>query len=83
MAIARKPVAASAPPKDDRAAEAFIAGAAKPPAPADADAGRAPVMLRFDRALLKKVDAAAKRRGVSRSSWIQFTVSRALDAGEG
>ena len=30
-----------------------------------------------------KVDAAAKRRGISRSAWIQFTVSRALDAGEG
>jgi hypothetical protein len=33
--------------------------------------------------LLAKVDAAAKRRGISRSAWIQFTVSRALDAGEG
>ena len=85
MAIARRPVSALALPKDDRAAEAFIAGAAKPPAPAVSaeDAGRAPVMLRFDRELLKKVDAAAKRRGISRSSWIQFTVSRALDAGEG
>lgn len=84
MAIARKPAPASAPPKNERAAEAFIAGV-KSPAPANVaeHAGRAPVMLRFDRALLKKVDAAAKRRGVSRSSWIQFTVSRALDAGEG
>ena len=84
MVIARKPNASpTAPAKDDRAAEAFIAGATKPAAPVADDIGRAPVMLRFDRALLKKVDAAAKRRGISRSSWIQFTVSRALDAGEG
>lgn len=40
-------------------------------------------MVRFNRALLKRVDEAAKRRGISRSSWIQFTVSRALDQGEG
>jgi hypothetical protein len=26
---------------------------------------------------------AAKRRGISRSSWIQFPLSRALDQGEG
>jgi hypothetical protein len=48
-----------------------------------AEPRKSPVMLRFDRALLAKVDAAAKRRGISRSAWIQFTVSRALDAGEG
>src|SRR3546814_5246939 len=78
---------------DLAAADAFIAGAAKPkvePIATEADeAGqgaeprKSPVMLRFDRALLAKVDAAAKRRGISRSAWIQFTVSRALDAGEG
>src|SRR3546814_1587080 len=80
-------------PMDEAAADAFIAGAAKPkaePIATEADeAGqgaeprKSPVMLRFDRALLAKVDAAAKRRGISRSAWIQFTVSRALDAGEG
>lgn len=92
MAIARKPNSKPRPPVDDAAADAFIAGAAKPeaaPIAADAEAGegaeprKSPVMLRFDRALLAKVDTAAKRRGISRSAWIQFTVSRALDAGEG
>src|SRR3546814_1399139 len=73
-------------PMDEAAADAFIAGAAKPkaePIATEADeAGqgaeprKSPVMLRFDRALLAKVDAAAKRRGISRSAWIQFTVSR-------
>jgi hypothetical protein len=40
-------------------------------------------MMRFDPAVLKRVDEAAKRRGISRSAWIQFTVSRALDQDEG
>ncbi len=40
-------------------------------------------MMRFDPEVLKRVDEAAKRRGVSRSAWIQFTVSRALDRGKG
>lgn len=92
MAIARKPNSKPKAPVDDAAADAFIAGAAKPSAAPIAAAEEAeeggeprksPVMLRFDRALLAKVDAAAKRRGISRSAWIQFTVSRALDAGEG
>ncbi|WP_367890761.1 hypothetical protein [Sphingomonas morindae] len=91
MAIARKPNSKPKPPIDEAAADAFIAGAAKPetaPLAADeagqgAEPRKSPVMLRFDRALLAKVDAAARRRGISRSAWIQFTVSRALDAGEG
>lgn len=92
MAIARKPNSKPKHPAEDAAADAFIAGAAKPaavPIAAAEEAGeggeprKSPVMLRFDRALLAKVDAAAKRRGISRSAWIQFTVSRALDAGEG
>jgi hypothetical protein len=30
-------------------------------------------------ALLKKMDTAAKKRGVSRSAWIQYTLSEALE----
>ena len=37
-------------------------------------------MLRFDAGLLRRVDTAAKRRGISRSAWIAFKVSEALDA---
>ena len=51
--------------------------------PDQAEARKAPVMIRFDRDLLQRVDAAAKRRGISRSAWVQYTVSRALDTGEG
>ena len=41
------------------------------------------IMVHFDRVLLQRVDAVAKHRGISRSAWIQFTLSRALDQGEG
>jgi len=86
MAIARKPERKPTTQIDDNVADAFIAGAAKaaiaPPA-IDPGPRKSPVMLRFDRELLSRVDTAAKRRGISRSAWIQFTVSRALDAGEG
>src|SRR3546814_8092212 len=78
MAIARKPNSKPKSPMDEAAADAFIAGAAKPkaePIATEADeAGegaeprKSPVMLRFDRALLAKGDAAAKRRGISRSA---------------
>jgi hypothetical protein len=68
---------------DDQAVEAFIGAAGKPVAAKEIESRKTPVMLRFDRALLARVDVAAKRRGISRSAWIQFTVSRALDSGEG
>ena len=84
MAIAKKPnrsttnTEASDP---EKAAEAFIAGAGG--APEQAVGHKTPVMIRFDRELLDRVDAAAKRRGISRSAWVQYTISRALDIGDG
>ncbi len=42
-----------------------------------------PILIRFDQDLLRKVDEAAMRRGVSRSAWLQYVVSRAMDHGEG
>ncbi|HZC02609.1 MAG TPA: CopG family transcriptional regulator, partial [Gammaproteobacteria bacterium] len=66
----------------EHAAEAFIAGA-KPQIEAPGESKKIPIMVRFDPALLRRVNEAAKHRGVSRSAWIQFTLSRALDQGEG
>jgi predicted HicB family RNase H-like nuclease len=84
MAIAKKPKSnqkASSELNTEQTAEAFISGTteekAKPPTK------KIPIMMRFDPSVLEKVDAAAKRRGISRSAWIQFTVSRAIDHGEG
>ncbi len=77
MAIAKKP---NGKPMTDAEAEKFIAGAGAAAPPSDTVAkGRIATMVRFDAALLGKVDAAAKRRGVSRSAWIQYTLSAALE----
>ena len=85
MAIARRPNgnrAPAAPAAQERAAEAFIQGAAKPQPEAVEGTRKTPIMLRFDATLLRRVDSAARRRGISRSAWIAFKVSEALDAEE-
>jgi hypothetical protein len=64
----------------DAAAVKFIAGA---PASAPLRPARKQVaMVRFDPELLARVDQAARRRGISRSAWIAYTLSAALDASE-
>ncbi len=74
MAIAKKPNRPlSATPEQQ--ASRFIEGAGK----GAERVHRAPTTLRFDPDLLARIDTAAKRRGVSRSAWIQYTLSRALD----
>ncbi len=86
MAIAKTPKrhqTAKTLPRHERAAEAFIAGAGESSTATSEETRKVPIMMRFDREVLARVDAAAKRRGISRSAWIQFTVSRALDQGEG
>ncbi len=84
MAIAKKPKGdqkASNKPNTEQAAEAFISGTKEEEAKPSTK--KIPIMMRFDPFVLEKVDTAAKRRGISRSAWIQFVVSRALDQGEG
>jgi predicted HicB family RNase H-like nuclease len=68
-------------PQSEEKAHAFISAAGKQQD--EKEAGKKPVMVRFDPDLLARVDEAAKRRGVSRAAWIQYTLSKALDAGEG
>ncbi len=88
MPIAKRPQDARKRQEDESAAEAFISGAEKK-TPAPVQVPSAPrtrkerVMTQFDTEVLARVDVAAKRRGISRSAWIQFMVSRALDLGEG
>jgi predicted HicB family RNase H-like nuclease len=86
MAIAKNPKRNHSASRDitgDAAAEKFIAGADASQDEAPQDDKKIQTTLRFDRSLLQRIDAAAKHRGISRSSWIQFTLSRALDQGEG
>jgi predicted HicB family RNase H-like nuclease len=81
MAIAQLPKRKLAPNKEEEAAAAkFIEGAAAASQPT---AKRTPTMIRFDAGLLARVDMAAKRRGVSRSAWVAFTLSKALDEEQG
>lgn len=37
--------------------------------------------LRFDADLLRAIDRAAKKRGISRTAWIMIAASRAIDEG--
>lgn len=85
MAIAKKPKSntTAIPVPDEGKAVAFIAGADKVPASPPPESGKTPVMVRFDTDLLRRIDEAAKRRCISRTAWIQSTLSRSLDNGEG
>jgi hypothetical protein len=76
MAIAQMPKRKTLSHKE-AAATKFIEGAAA--TPPSSRAKRTPAMIRFDAALLARVDEAARRRGVSRSAWVAFTLSKALD----
>ena len=73
MAIAKKPQG------HRTEIESFIAGAN---GPAIKDDKRLAAIVRFPPDLLKRVTAAAKARGVSRTAWILVVASRALDSGE-
>lgn len=84
MTITKRPVGNTKAIKtepEDAKAEAFISGASSAMATAQTG-GKVPVVLRFDPQLLQRIDAAAKRRSINRTAWIQFTLSRALDIGD-
>ena len=62
-------------------AERFISGAGRASiAPvADPESGKATVNMRFDAPLLKRIDDAAKKQGISRTAWLHVAASKALD----
>ena len=71
---------AAKPAVSDRKAEAFISGAgAASAAPADTKAGKVTVNMKFDAELRRRVDAAARRQGISRTAWLSVAASKALD----
>jgi hypothetical protein len=76
MAIAKRPYSNHIDTTAEKAAEQFIAGA-------DRSSGKRerkiPILVRFDPDILARVNEAAGRRGISRSAWIQFMISRALE----
>jgi hypothetical protein len=46
---------------------------------ADEAEKRTPTVIRFPPDMLKRIDEAAKQRGVSRAAWVLMVSSRALD----
>ena len=90
MAIAKRPKSSgkrvSSLDEQERRIETFISGAQSREAAepdSQTEAKRARVMMRFDPALLARIDTAAKHRGVSRTAWLHMIASRALDNDEG
>jgi hypothetical protein len=77
MVVTRMPDRKRPLHKEEARAARFIKGAAA--APPASGVKRTPAMIRFDAELLARVDKAARRRGVSRSAWVAFTLSKALD----
>lgn len=79
MAIAKRPNRANAPGAAlhaDEKAEAFIAGAGKPPA---ADEAKKTVILRIEPDLIQRFDRAAKRLGISRAAFIVSSAVKELE----
>jgi len=69
------------PANTDKRAEAFISGAGlpHPPTEAEAEGSKTVVNMRFDTALLQRIDAAARRLGISRTAWLHVAASKALE----
>lgn len=68
--------------KRTKLAEAFISNAGNTQPPEAEEEGRTPIMVRYQKQMLKQIDAAAKRRGLSRSAWLQYAASRVLEIEE-
>jgi hypothetical protein len=81
MAI-KMPHAAKSASSEEKAA-AFISGAGAPrlvsTPSADQEAGKTIVNMRFDAALLRRIDRAAKSQGISRTAWLHVAASKALE----
>ena len=77
MAIRVPPGVKSA--EADQKAAAFLAGSSKSAvATVDAEPPKVVVNLRFNAVLLAKVDAAAKRQGITRTAWLHRAAFDAL-----
>ena len=77
MAIAKNPQRLTAKGSADRLAEKFIASADQPAEEVREKLVQTPI--RFSPSLLKRIDVAAKKRGLGRSSWIRYAATRVLD----
>jgi hypothetical protein len=67
----RKPVEARA--------EAFIANASRPAGHSPEEPSKTVVNIRFDAALLGRIDADVRRLGISRTAWLHFAANQMLE----
>jgi hypothetical protein len=65
-----------APPPPERAKPVLV-----PPAPSrqDDDTGTVTISVRFDTQMLARIDAAAMRRGISRTAWLHLAAGELAD----
>jgi hypothetical protein len=80
MPIAKNPVRKTK--SKDRQAEKFILAASEGTSKAAADERFIQTPIRFPKELLERVDWAAKKRGLNRSSWLRYAATRELDKEE-
>ena len=59
-------------------ADAFIEGTGRKPQDREK---KVPILIRVDPDILRKVDAAAKSKGVNRTVWILYQIGAALEEG--
>jgi hypothetical protein len=78
MAIARNPKRNLSGANEEHA-QAFISGAGKASATAEQDQNKKPIMIRVDPDMLKRIDRAAKRLGISRSAFIVSSSAMRLE----
>jgi hypothetical protein len=80
MAIAKHPTRKTK--TRDKQAEKFIMAASTPAPDAETDGRFIQTPIRFPKELLERIDWAAKRRGLNRSSWLRYAATRELDREE-
>jgi hypothetical protein len=67
-----------AKPGADRRAEAFIAGGGSPREAVAPASGKAVVNSRWDAELLRQIDQAARKQGISRTAWLHVAAAEKL-----
>jgi hypothetical protein len=80
MPIAKHPVRKTK--SKDKQAEKFILAASEPVSETEPEGRFIQTPIRFPKSLLERIDWAAKKRGLNRSSWLRYAATRELDKEE-
>lgn len=85
MPISPNPRRKTIPKEDERAIEALISQGGAPASAVEAAEGGTlkPIMIRFPRHILGRIDLEAKRLGITRTAFIVQSTVRELDRAEG